>query len=316
MCLILATGLILGLNQRPTYAGLFGINSQNVGLSHSLTTGPGLNYIGGGDIAIDGDALLPETGVVGTSADLAETSQSDQISIYVVRSGDSLGGIAKMFNVSVNTLVWANDLTRGAVLKEGQVLTILPMTGVRHTVVKGETLTSIAKRYGGDTKEILQFNDLDNENELVLGQAILIPDGEESSTVATPGRTVKPAVRGANAPDYEGYYIRPLIGGVKTQGLHGYNGVDLANRSGTDIIASASGQVIVSKNSGWNGGYGNYVVIKHPNGTQTLYAHLLNAIVFVGQEVAQGQTIGHLGASGNSTGPHVHFEIRGAKNPF
>ena len=314
---MLAIGLTLGLNQQPTYAGLFGGNSQNIGLSSSLTTGLALNYnyVGGGDIAIDGDALLPETGVTGASADLGTGVESDQISLYVVRSGDSLGGIAKMFNVSVNTIVWANDLTRGATLKEGQVLTILPVNGIQHTVVKGETLATIAKKFGGDSKEIAQFNDFALDAKLVAGQVVLVPGGEEP-VIASASPVKKPVVRGSNAPAYEGYYIRPMVGGVRTQGLHGFNGVDLANRMGVDIVASAAGQVIVSKNSGWNGGYGNYVVIKHPNGTQTVYGHLLNSLVSVGQSVAQGQLIGHLGSSGNSTGPHIHFEIRGAKNPF
>lgn len=81
-------------------------------------------------------------------------------------------------------------------------------------------------------------------------------------------------------------------------------------------MAAADGVVIVSKNTGWNGGYGTYVVIAHDNGTQTLYAHMSRTIVYVGQRVKKGQMIGNLGSTGKSTGPHVHFEIRGAVNPF
>ena len=103
---------------------------------------------------------------------------------------------------------------------------------------------------------------------------------------------------------------------VKTQGLHGYNGIDLAAPTGTPVLASASGDVIVSRGYGWNGGYGNYIVIKHPNGTQTLYAHLNEVIVSSSWHVVQGQIIGYVGATGKSTGPHLHFEVRGAKNPF
>ena len=121
---------------------------------------------------------------------------------------------------------------------------------------------------------------------------------------------------GSNVPTYSGYYLRPISGGTRTQGIHGFNAVDLAASVGTPIMASASGKVIISKNSGWNGGYGNYIVIEHPNGTQTLYAHASKVIVFSGQSVVQGQVIGYVGSTGRSTGAHVHFEIRGAKNPF
>src|SRR6185503_16107771 len=106
-------------------------------------------------------------------------------------------------------------------------------------------------------------------------------------------------------------------GGIKTQGIHGHNGVDLASSYGSDILASAEGEVIISKNSGWNGGYGSYIVIKHGNGTQTLYGHLSATTVSVGDHVTQGQLIGKMGHSGQvtgHTGTHLHFEIRGARN--
>jgi murein DD-endopeptidase MepM/ murein hydrolase activator NlpD len=81
-------------------------------------------------------------------------------------------------------------------------------------------------------------------------------------------------------------------------------------------MASASGVVIISRTSGWNAGYGNYIVIKHDNGTQTLYGHLSKNLVGVGEVVTQGQVIGQMGRTGKATGVHVHFEIRGAANPF
>jgi murein DD-endopeptidase MepM/ murein hydrolase activator NlpD len=82
------------------------------------------------------------------------------------------------------------------------------------------------------------------------------------------------------------------------------------------VYAAASGEVIISRASGWNGGYGNYIVIRHPNNTQTLYSHLSRNVVNVGAWVTQGQVIGHVGSTGRSTGPHLHFEVRGAPNPF
>jgi murein DD-endopeptidase MepM/ murein hydrolase activator NlpD len=110
--------------------------------------------------------------------------------------------------------------------------------------------------------------------------------------------------------------MRPLTGGIKTQGIHGYNGVDIGASTGTPILAAAGGEVIISRAEGWNGGYGIYVVIRHDNGTQTLYAHMSQDIVSVGQRVSQGEVIGYVGNTGRSSGPHLHFEIRGATNPF
>ena len=109
--------------------------------------------------------------------------------------------------------------------------------------------------------------------------------------------------------------MRPVTG-PRSQGIHGYNGVDIAGSCGGQIRAAAAGTVIVSKGYGWNGGYGIYVVITHANGTQTLYAHNATNWVISGQYVAQGQIIGTVGSTGRSTGCHVHFEVRGAKNPF
>ena len=108
----------------------------------------------------------------------------------------------------------------------------------------------------------------------------------------------------------------PVPGAIKTQGVHGYNAIDLAAAVGTAIKAAGSGEVIVSKSSGWNGGYGNYIVIRHANGVQTLYAHLSRNDVGVGASVSVGQVIGGMGNTGRSTGSHLHFEVRGARNPF
>ena len=153
---------------------------------------------------------------------------------------------------------------------------------------------------------------------LAVGMEIIIPDGELAPTSYGSSKVNinEPVHNNTGIPNYGGYYMRPIAGGVKTQGLHGYNAVDLASYIGTPIFASADGDVIVSRYGGWNGGYGNYVVIAHDNGTQTLYAHMSKQIVFGGYHVVQGQVIGYMGSTGKSTGSHLHFEIRGAVNPF
>jgi murein DD-endopeptidase MepM/ murein hydrolase activator NlpD len=241
------------------------------------------------------------------------TSEYDRISIYVVHKGDTLPAIAKMFDVSVNTIRWANDI-KGNTITVGQTLVILPISGISHTVKKGDTLASIAKMHKGDLEEIMSYNNLPKNAKLAIGDVIIVPDGEISAPVSRPSGTG--GGKGYSGPSYEGYYMRPIIGGVKTQGIHGHNAVDLASYSGAKIMASAAGIVLIARDSGWNGGYGDYVVIKHDNGTQTLYAHLSGIAVSTGDYVEQGDTIGYMGTTGRSTGIHLHFEIRGAKNPF
>lgn len=272
------------------------------------------------EIALVGnDALLPEVGPSTLPPDKAD-NYSGQISVYTVRAGDTVSDIAKMYDVSANTILWANDLPKSSSLKTGQNLVILPMSGVMHTVIKGDTLQSIAKKYGGNLDEIALYNDLHPNDLLALGTTVIVPDGEMSSpvrpsTVSSSNQTSR-LIASAGGPDLGNYYQKPFAVGRKTQGLHGYNGVDYGMPVGTEIYAAAKGIVIISKNSGYNGGYGNYVVIQHPNNTQTVYGHLTNTIVAVGQTVKQGQLIGYSGNTGKSTGPHLHFEVRGAKNPF
>ncbi len=292
-------------------------NAQNIQLLESSLSYESTGSKGGGDITIvNNNSLLPDSGPLGTIADIEDQAGSDQISIYVVREGDNLSQIASMFNVSVNTIVWSNDIDRGSKIVPGQTLVILPVSGVKYEVKKGDTVKSIAKKLNSDADEIIKFNDLPASGQLAEGQTIIVPNGEIAPALAAkPGLKSSP-VRGANGPSYAGYYIRPIVAGRKSQGLHGYNGVDLADSCGMPVMASASGDVIINREGGWNGGYGNYVVISHSNGTQTLYSHLLSSIVSAGWHVVKGQVIGYVGSTGKSTGCHLHFEVRGAKNPF
>mgnify|MGYP001558748313 FL=1 len=260
---------------------------------------------------VEGNALVSSVGPSGAALDsLFHKPTSDQISIYVVREGDTLSQIAEMFDVTVNTIKWGNNLTSNT-LKEGDTLVILPISGVKHVVVKGDTIVSVAKKYRGDANEIIAYNNLQEGDSLTVGSVIIVPDGE----VLAPSPVIRPA-GSFGLKEYAGYYMRPIVGGRKTQGIHGYNGIDIGASTGTPILAAADGEVIISRTGGWNGGYGNYIVIRHSNGTQTLYAHNSRNNVSVGDTVKQGEVIGMVGSTGKVTGPHLHFEIRGAKNPF
>ena len=273
---------------------------------------------GGGDIQVtpDGKALVAEVGPSGTQADIEATpTNNGQISIYVVRPGDTLSEIAEMYDVTANTVLWANDLKSSKDIHPGDTLVILPIEGVQHKVVKGETLASIVKKYKGDMAEVLAYNGLSSGAKVSVGDELIIPHGVESAAIVA-SASVTSSLKSAGGPTLSGYYLRPIAGGRKTQGLHGYNGIDFGTPVGTQIMASAAGSVVIARSSGYNGGYGAYIVVQHSNGTQTLYAHLSQVYIGVGAQVSQGQVIGLSGNSGRSTGAHLHFEVRGATNPF
>ena len=286
-------------------------NSQTYRLPEAYLN---INPVGiGGPVLAIVDSTALEAGRIGGEIFVEQgESGTGQISVHIVHEGDTLSEIAKMYGVSINTIIWANDL-RNTSIKEGQELLILPISGVRHVIKSGDTLQSIAKSYKAELDDILSYNDLSTDSKIKVGDEIIIPNGIISASANIKSSLTQTS---SSLPTISGYYLRPITGGRRSQGIHGYNAVDLAAPTGTPIRASAAGTVIIARTSGYNGGYGLYVAIKHANGTQTLYAHMSRVNVAVGQYVDQGEIIGAVGNTGRSTGPHLHFEIRGAKNPF
>lgn len=267
---------------------------------------------GGAEIVVDDNALVT-TGPVGEDEIAQNKTHSSEIRVYTVRNGDSLSEVAEMFGVTTNTIMWANDLNRATEIQPGDTLVILPIVGVQHIVKKGDTIATIAKKYEGDVEEILAYNQLTSADSLAVGDTIIIPGGAmHAAPVRTSSNSQPVKTSGASSAGFS----HPAPSSVKSQGIHGYNAVDLAGGYGSSIRAAAAGEVIVSKNAGWNGGYGQYIVVRHPNGVQTLYAHLSSNAVGVGDYVSAGEVIGGMGSTGRSTGTHLHFEVRGAKNPF
>lgn len=297
-------------------------NPSTPTLRAAINFDPNPNKGLGDTIPTSDNAVIAYTGPSGTIADVASSTPPDRISIYVVRPGDTLSEIAKMFNVSTNTIIWANNMSGSKDMHVGDTLVILPISGVERTIVKGDTLKSIAKKYNGDANEIAQYNGLNPEAPLAIGTTIIIPGGDitpqapKAKKSSSLKNLYEPYLGGSGAAQ-PGYYGNPAPGAIITQGLHGWNGIDFGAARGTPIRAAADGTVIVARGSGgWNGGYGNYVVITHDNGSQTLYSHMRSVIASSGQSVSQGQVIGYMGSTGLSTGPHLHFEVRGAANPF
>lgn len=233
---------------------------------------------------------------------------------YVVQDGDSPFSIALKFGLNTDTVLTANNLRDGDYIKAGQSLIILPINGVRVKVAAKETIASLAKKYKGKEEEIKAFNGIYEDTRLVVGNFIIIPDGELPTPTVVKPKVTAPKYA-STAPAAGAWLILPTTG--KDWGkVHGQNGVDVANACGTPVYAAAAGTITLSDGIGWNYGYGKYIMIRHSNGVVTVYGHASQLLVEAGQEVDQGQLIMLMGTTGRSTGCHLHFEVRGAKNPL
>jgi murein DD-endopeptidase MepM/ murein hydrolase activator NlpD len=230
------------------------------------------------------------------------------IIIYDVQKGDTLPKIAGYFNISIQTILWANPSIAKNYLYRGEQLVILPISGVLHQVQNNETWESISALYGISLEELRLANHDIKSSSLIPGTNLIIPNGK-------PVENYSLNLTSSALPNLKSYFVMPAYGfnwGI----LHDHNAVDIANNCGTPIVASADGLVVDAASSGYNGGYGNYVLIEHPNGVETRYAHLQSLSVSIGDYVKQNQQIGLMGKTGDATGCHVHFEVLGAKNPF
>ena len=248
---------------------------------------------------------------------------TSQIRTYTVKDGDTISEIADAFCVSEETIAWQNDIHRTSQIKEGRELVILPVSGVLHKIKEGETLHDISHKYDIAEEIIASFNDIRTDTTLSTNDFIVIPEGEREGFAIyrhAHGRGGTSFAWGVNGPNRDEFFINPIPGFTISQHLHGHNAVDVASPTGTPIRSAGSGTVIISKNSGWNGGYGKYIVIEHKKGLQTLYAHNSSNIVHVGDVVSRGDIIGYTGSTGYSLsshggdGSHLHFEVHGAQN--
>jgi len=232
---------------------------------------------------------------------------------YIVEPGDTLSSIATKYNISLETILWTNDLNSKSLIKLGQKLIISPVSGVIYYVKKGDVLSELVEIYKGKVEEIIAFNNLSDKGDIFIGDILIIPGGK------MPPKP-KP-ISQVQIPLGSSYFICPLTACRITQGLHWYNAIDFGGKCGDPIYATASGTVQVVR-YGWNGGLGNYLNILHPNNAVTVYGHIQTSLVVTGQTVSQGESIAIVGGkpgmpgAGRSTGCHVHFEVRGARNPF
>ncbi len=274
-------------------------------------------------VTIIGNALTPTTSPLGSTLGQEEEPSFEvgDTEVYVVRKGDTLKAIAGMFDVTVDTILSVNDKKKGYQPKESDILLILGFSAVEHTVGKGETIKGIANRYKVPVEDIIASNHL-NDLKIVVGDKLMIPGGE------LPTESVKPKIKniaqkpsgnisvGSTIKNVIGKFINPVAGAVRTRGLtSAHKGVDFAAPEGTPIKSIAAGTVKFAR-PGENGGFGNMVIVRHDDGVEVLYAHMVRLGTSAGARVDQGEVIGFVGNTGRSRGDHLHMEIRGAKNTF
>jgi murein DD-endopeptidase MepM/ murein hydrolase activator NlpD len=279
---------------------------------------------------------VPETDLLVMNATVNTAVPKDRerraVEEYIVKTGDTLSTIAEDWDVTVDTIKWANNLTSDLV-RPGQTLDIPPSDGVLVTVKSGDTLSGLAKKYSANDQAIADFNWLDYPFTLEEGTQLFIPEGKMPAPKpvvarrSTPSsyvtnRNVPTSNVGAADPNVGKFLGWPVAGGGKiSQYYKGYyhRGIDIADRRLPNIVAPASGTVIFAgcygtcPPLGSTYGGSNYawsIQIDHGNGYTTWYAHLKNIYVRSGQSVSKGQTIGQMGSTGRSTGPHLHFEVR------
>jgi murein DD-endopeptidase MepM/ murein hydrolase activator NlpD len=298
----------------PTERHAFG---GGAGVAGEMTTAPvvepetGLHWQGRAQTV--SASLFQQDPVVHTT--IPERKRREVIA-YQVQNGDSVLDIATRFDLRPETITWANgELERNPdLLRMGQTLLILPIDGVYHTIVAGDTLSRIAGKYDAQVEDIVTcpYNDIPADGTLVPGLKLIVPGGTKPyvprQVTAYHGPIPDDALRGT------GIFSWPTSGrvtdrfGYKTLSGRWHTGLDIAGSTGTPIYAADAGFVTFTGVS--RSGYGKLVIVDHGNGYVTYYAHLNVIYVSMGQSVDKGVLVGAMGSTGNSTGPHLHFEIR------
>lgn len=231
---------------------------------------------------------------------------------YIVQRGDIIGNIAAKFGITVNTILWSNSLSYYSVIRPGDKLKIMPVSGVLHKVASGENLGSIANKYTADIEKIKEYNKLADANSLQKGQELIIPDGVMRA--APRARTVAQAnpyaaISSSSRAQYSSSskFVWPAASKRITQYYHwGHSAIDIGAKIGTPIYSIEKGQITFS---GWSNGYGYNIIVDHGGGQKSRYAHFSKLYVKKGALVDKGQQIGEMGSTGWSTGPHLHIEI-------
>ena len=247
--------------------------------------------------------VLSDDGTILTASSVG-VGKAISFASYKVKSGDTISGIAKKFGLgNISTLIAVNDIDNVRALRAGQKLRIPNQDGLVHSVKKGKSVNAISVKYHVSVEEILDANDIETMS-LQVGQELFIPGAKMDAT------SLKKAMGELFTYPIKAAWRLTSRFGIRNDPFTGvkssHTGVDMACPTGTPIYAAMSGVVVVS---GWSNIFGNYVIINHENGYQTLYGHMSKRIAQKGQRVSQGTRIGLVGSTGYSTGPHLHFTV-------
>ncbi|MFN5855355.1 MAG: peptidoglycan DD-metalloendopeptidase family protein [Pseudanabaenaceae cyanobacterium] len=233
---------------------------------------------------------------------------------HQVKSGETLDGIAKKYQITTATIMGMNPNSRSGKVNPGEVLRIPPADGIVHSFANEETYATVAKKYNVRPDVLFERNGCQNKpRQIFVIGAVWKPDPVPLKPIdLTLARNNANNANTAifNAGGYPLPYPVPVTSnyGWRMNPVSGqwafHSGIDLGAPMGTPVLAAKSGVVEFAS---WGGGYGNLIEMSHGS-TGTRYAHLSSIYVTPGQRVAQGQQIGTVGSTGNSTGPHLHFE--------
>lgn len=297
------------LARRLTHSGMASLAVLGIAIAPVIAQEfPGTN-VSPWEIPSPSSVLSASTDDPSTSTQISDKFR-DRVIDYEVVGGDTVSTIAGKFGISEESVRWQNSLNSRSTIKTGQILEILPVTGVIHKVRKGDTVHSISKRYDSSSQGIVDypFNSFVNDEtfELAVGQTIMVPDGVMPS-VSNIAR-VRQFTPDAGTIVASGSFIWPTAGYISQSHAWYHKGIDIANKAAPNVLAADSGTVVVA---GWPDarGYGNRVLVDHGNGFRTLYAHLSGVFVVPGQTVNRGDAVGRMGSTGRSTGVHLHFEV-------
>ena len=254
------------------------------------------------DTAIDEDNLQKAQILKSSTTEYVEPQEIPKLQIreHKVKQGETLAQIARMYRVSVDTICGSNNLTTYDNPRTGTVLKIPNIDGILYRMRRGTSLVEIARTYRVSLEKILDHNDIKNADFVASGTVLFIPDAKPRNIFD--GFIWPITGGGGRLTSGFGWRRSPFNPGTREH----HAGIDIGVPNGTWVRASRYGRVTYT---GWMGGYGNTVIVSHPNGYKTLYAHLSSSIVNTGQYVRQGQNIARSGNTGRSTGPHLHFEV-------
>ena len=291
------------------------VAQPNVTIGSNVNTPQDIAGVSAGGLAFSKPIIMPGANLPTASNNTGRT----EIIYHTVQSGEVIGQIAEKYGLSLSSVLWANGLTSRSLIKPGDKLKILPISGVVHKVKKGDNLSKIAKLYGADINKILEFNKLKSDgSDLVVGEELLIPDGKMPAPTPTYTQNTRQYTVLSNvaapppsvsAPAGSGYLWPAGVRYISQYFGWRHTGLDIAGKIGTPLYATKYGTVTKSQ-CGWNGGYGCYIIIDHGGGISSLYGHASKLYASVGDVVEQGETIALMGSTGRSTGSHLHFEIR------